>query len=175
MTIKRDLKRHIRERQAKTGESYLTARGHVLAQRPGDPIPVVEPIDATEAAAQLGLRCRVLIFPKLVARFEIRALLGRVRDAILVCDSDLLRDLAIHGQSKPMPLRWLADRVATRRYRERVRAGIGGVGHGGYSLALHADGVAVMCSAWHFHITRPAALVLTMVDETGAELWGQDP
>src|SRR5438067_1395515 len=36
MTAKRDLKRRIRERQAKTGESYTTARRHVLAARDDD-------------------------------------------------------------------------------------------------------------------------------------------
>src|SRR5262245_42299735 len=34
MTKKRDLKRRVRERQQQTGESYVTARRHVLAARP---------------------------------------------------------------------------------------------------------------------------------------------
>lgn len=34
MTIKRDFKRRVRLRQARTGESYVTARRHVLAGRP---------------------------------------------------------------------------------------------------------------------------------------------
>jgi len=33
MTIKKDLKKRVRERQLCTGESYTTARGQVLAQR----------------------------------------------------------------------------------------------------------------------------------------------
>ena len=33
MTRKRDLKRIIRERQSKTGESYTTARIHVMRER----------------------------------------------------------------------------------------------------------------------------------------------
>ena len=33
MTANRDLKRRVRDRQAQTGESYMTALHHVLAQR----------------------------------------------------------------------------------------------------------------------------------------------
>jgi hypothetical protein len=37
MTIQGDLKQHIRTRRAKTGESYTTARAHVLrAREPAD-------------------------------------------------------------------------------------------------------------------------------------------
>lgn len=35
MTVKRDFKRRVRQRQARTGESYVTARRHMLASRPG--------------------------------------------------------------------------------------------------------------------------------------------
>ncbi len=35
MTVKRDFKRRVRQRQARTGESYVTARRHMLANRPG--------------------------------------------------------------------------------------------------------------------------------------------
>src|SRR5262245_24438146 len=34
MTIKRDFKRRVRQRQARTGESYVTARRHLMASRP---------------------------------------------------------------------------------------------------------------------------------------------
>ena len=37
MTVKRDFKRRVRQRQARTGESYVTARRHMVASRPGDP------------------------------------------------------------------------------------------------------------------------------------------
>ena len=35
MTVKRDFKRRVRQRQARTGESYVTARRRLLASRPG--------------------------------------------------------------------------------------------------------------------------------------------
>ncbi len=67
MTAKKDLKRRVRERQAQTGESYVTARRHVVAQAPEPESPkrpvihVDEMHDITEAAAKLGWRCRVVI------------------------------------------------------------------------------------------------------------------
>lgn len=48
MTAKKDLKRRIRDRQAATGESYMTARRHVLAAAP-DHAPSVD--TAAEPAA----------------------------------------------------------------------------------------------------------------------------
>jgi hypothetical protein len=68
MTKRRDLKRRVRERQEKTGESYVTARRHVLVDpaengpapaSPGTAIPVVEMITLTEHATRLGMKCRV--------------------------------------------------------------------------------------------------------------------
>src|SRR5690242_10856808 len=129
MTAKRDLKKRIRDRQAKTGESYTTARRHVLAARdreqesddaddlettnPGatrltpakpevsstdiaantdvpeevhpavrfaeelrrtiatrEPIQVDEVIDVSEAAGELGLACKVLVYERLTKSVE---------------------------------------------------------------------------------------------------------
>ena len=39
MTKDKDLKRRIRARMAKTGESYTTARTHLLARKPSPPLP----------------------------------------------------------------------------------------------------------------------------------------
>jgi hypothetical protein len=39
MTRKADFKQRVRARMAKTGESYATARGHVLAEQSGLPVP----------------------------------------------------------------------------------------------------------------------------------------
>ncbi len=73
----------------------------------------------------------------------------------------------------PRPQRWPLDRAAARRFRDRVRAGIGGASQSGHSLALHVGGVPVLCGAWHMHLGRPPALVLMTLGEAGAELWGQ--
>src|SRR5262245_35386300 len=39
MTKKADFKQRVRARMAKTGESYMTARGHIVADLPGLPMP----------------------------------------------------------------------------------------------------------------------------------------
>jgi hypothetical protein len=50
MTVKRDLKRRVRQRQARTGEAYVTARRHVLAARPAHEVEAEAPTEAeTEA------------------------------------------------------------------------------------------------------------------------------
>jgi hypothetical protein len=106
MTAKKDLKRRIRERQAKTHESYVTARRHVLAAaspeaaRPPDPaaldsdtrfgaeaagdqahraIVVEEMVDLTAAAESLGFRCRVMSSSTLAAKVAHATLLDRMR------------------------------------------------------------------------------------------------
>ena len=81
MTAKKDLKKLVRDRQMRTGESYTTALQHVLRQRPEEappeaepaersPVPVVEIADLSEDAARLGLRCRVTIDAALAARID---------------------------------------------------------------------------------------------------------
>nr|HEX4318091.1 hypothetical protein [Kofleriaceae bacterium] len=175
MTQQRDLKRRIRERQQQTGEAYSTARGHVLAQRdpgdanPVDAIPVVEPLDVTETAALLGLRCRTTVFPLLAAKLSPRILVERVRDALLVCESERLRSLAFHSASSPMPRRWLVDRAGTMAFLERVGAGIGGPSPSGMNLAIHVDGVPVICTAWHPHAEAEPTLVLSTLGDVA---WG---
>jgi FHA domain-containing protein len=56
MTKKRDLKRRVRERQAKTGESYVTARRRVVAAAARAPVtePATEPEPALEPATELA-------------------------------------------------------------------------------------------------------------------------
>src|ERR1044071_4062074 len=43
MTVKRDFKRRVRQRQARTGESYVTARRHLMASRPAAAADADEP------------------------------------------------------------------------------------------------------------------------------------
>jgi protein-L-isoaspartate(D-aspartate) O-methyltransferase len=186
MTDHRDFKRRVRDRQARTGESYMIARRHVLAQRPQPPedaISVVEVLDVTETAANLGFRCRVLVFPRLAAKVDTELLLDKVRGALLLTtddkETDLLRALAFTGVAPNKPTRWMTDLVTSKSFVSRARAGIGGTTRDGYVLALHMAGrdglVTVMCTAWHMFAGRPPTIVLTTIDELGAELWGREP
>ena len=54
MTVKSDLKKRIRARQAKTGESYTAARAHMLRARDGDPGPQT---DSAERVTAIVLKC----------------------------------------------------------------------------------------------------------------------
>lgn len=161
MTAKKDLKRRIRERQARTGESYTAARAQVLAQ--AGPVteeslsktsafPVVELIDATDIAANLGLKCDVLVSPALAQQITPLRVLEKLRDALLATERDpemeLLRGLVFRGVR---PLRdrtrlpgWWDD---VRRFLARAEAGIGGLTQTGDMLAFSAEGVMVIAQA----------------------------
>lgn len=119
MTAKKDLKRRIRERQQRTGESYVVARRAVLAEaepaeRPATPSPllqeksrfvrelqfaappgpivVVEMEDYTALATELGLHCTVSITRKLSEQLEPRAVLARFRDILHGTSEDPLME-----------------------------------------------------------------------------------
>ncbi len=132
MTVKRDLKKRVRARQAETGERYTTAlekvraaaadadRPEAAAEAPtsGMPaagearkpaVPVIEMVDLTALAHQLHLHGQVLMFPHLAERVEARATLLRIREVLLATRedpaTDLLRRALLQGQ--PLPTRML--------------------------------------------------------------------
>jgi hypothetical protein len=165
LTQQKDLKRRIRERMEKTGESYTTARAHVLAERgptsvippdasplsellasPPGRIPVVEPVDVTDVAVELGMKCKVLVNDGIDAR----SALGKLLDVLARTeDVDLIpfRLVALVGR-RPVPARW--GIVEMRTFVARARAGIAGVGPNGWLLAYVSDGIIVlaMVSIW---------------------------
>ncbi len=154
MTDQRDLKRRIRERMARTGESYTTARAHVLNERPAAPaepagparddaMEVVEPIDLTALAAQLGLKCDVKMFPSLAAVIDGKAALVQLRDALLATEGDpstaQFRASVLRGELPPKHGRARADHDELRRFLARAQVGLGGVSPAGNLLALKVD------------------------------------
>ncbi|NVB84120.1 MAG: hypothetical protein HOV81_37440 [Kofleriaceae bacterium] len=117
MTARKDFKRLVRERMARTGESYMIAARHVRADagdapgddpgadpgvdEAGDPeadagddparepaVPVLEMIDLAEVAEPLGFRCRVVIQPSLAERVDAATALARLRDVLLATTMD---------------------------------------------------------------------------------------
>jgi len=193
MTAKRDLKRLIRERQARTGEAYTTARHHVLAQQSKSAVPVLELLDLSRDAARLGFRCGVSMFPGLAERIDSVAVLERIRDVLLTTVGDRgaqrLLSVVLLGERFTSP-RWPLDLVEEgRRLVARAQAGIGGVSAGGSLIALNVEGrrglETVIGFLWQmpigFLVPREPILVLTspedlitlysslgvMVDETG--------
>jgi hypothetical protein len=139
MTAKRDLKRRVRERQTKTGESYMAALHHVRDQRP-NAVPVVELVDVTEVAAALGIKCIVRVEPRLAERIDAAAVLRRLCSALLATTGDpafeLMRSVVLRGESPQARTEF----YETWQFMERVRAGIGGISEGGSLLALTVDG-----------------------------------
>jgi hypothetical protein len=196
MTKKRDLKRHIRERQARTGEAYTTAREHVLAapaepEAPTEPEPpaelgpptidVVDVIDVSDQAAQLGLTCRIGMFPELAAKVDSMVVLERLRGALLATTADPAmerwRAVMLRGE-RPTPPKhdltsWTHHLASRRRFGARVVAGIGGVSDDGQLLALHLngrDGVVVVIASLSLYPrairARGPAVLLTVLDPT---------
>lgn len=153
MTDQRDLKRRVRERMAKTGESYTTARQHILDQRPTPPssaFDVVEPVDLTEPAAALGFKCLVMMFPSLAARINTTAALMKVRDVLLATVDDpatwQLRATVFRGELPPRrPTRMSETNLELGRFVRRAMAGLGGVSEGGTMLALQIESEMVVC------------------------------
>lgn len=160
MTERRDLKRRVRERQARTGESYMTALRHVQEQRdaaePRDPeeprptaIPTVELLDLTELGAPLGMKCRIAMFPRLADQVDAAAMLEKLRDALLATEGDrafaLMRAVVLRGERARVPISATAADEA-RRFVTRAKAGIGGISEGGRMLALQVPGRAGQAS-----------------------------
>lgn len=174
MTEKRDLKRRVRDRQDRTGESYMTALRQVQAQRP-PAFPVVELLDLTELGTPLGFKCRVAMFPGLADRVDAASALAKLRDVLLMTDRDrsleVFRAVTLRGE--PRRFRITQDVVDEgRRFVVRARAGLGGVSDGGRMLALNVDGkqgatmvIFLLCLVPDFvPVLRGPSLILTSLD-----------
>jgi hypothetical protein len=193
MTAKRDLKKRIRDRAARTGESYTAARRHIVGKPSQGAVPFIELRDLSEDAARIGLLCPVHIFPELAQRIDCAAALERIRDALRATDGDpkteLLRSVALRGEQPEAhydlasdPLRdprialMLPHRgvppVVADAFMTRVRAGIGGVSDSGRMLALAVAGrrgmemvvCSLVLSPW-LQRPSPAALLLLGQDD----------
>src|SRR3954467_15353335 len=106
MTANRDLKRRVRDRQAHTGESYMTALQQVLAQRPSSlstSIATVEFIDVSPVAAAAGLRCQVSASPAVAHGVDVGQTLAAFRQMLITTQLDpalrLMRAVALRGET----------------------------------------------------------------------------
>jgi hypothetical protein len=165
MTVKRDLKKRVRARQSRTGERYTTALQEVLAGRPGPGVPVVELVDLTAVAAEVGLKGKVGMFPDLAGRIDGRVALERIRDVLLASSRDpatrLFRAVLVEGElelpegrarfsareaillaamlyGQALPARRGQVDLASDGWRfvERARAGLAGVSDSGLMMAV---------------------------------------
>ncbi len=187
MTAKKDFKRRVRDRQEKTGESYVTARRRVLAQAPaaveraaetpaepaGRPIIVEEMIDLTPAASALGFHCRVYASSKLSGMVEHDALLRRIRGIVDATteDPDMapMRAVILRGERPALPPRGADWWPETRKFIARAVSGIGGISEGGNMVAFVFDATMILADIG-FRQTPvmtdlPPRLVLTAIAE----------
>lgn len=151
MTVKRDLKRRVRERQQKTGERYTTALAHVLRQARGDMSErsiEIEMEEVTERAQAAGLRCRAFLSPEL-SKWKDAKLFERLREVLAATEGDpgterfrrvLLRgekEDALAGQLlKHFPgTALLKQWAAARSFATNLRAGIRGPSRDGLMIA----------------------------------------
>ena len=175
MTERRDLKRRVRERQARTGESYMTALRQVQAQRPGA-IPMIELIDLTERGAALGFKCRIAVFPRVVELIDTAALLACLRDALLATEGDralsLMRRVTLAGQ-RVRTVVSAATLEDAARFVARARAGIGGVSDGGNMLAMQVEDLMLLFTLQltpdFVPVHRDPTLVITSLDDMPAD------
>jgi len=171
MTARRDRKKLVRERQARTGERYTTALQKVLDGKK-EAVPVLELAELTATAAALGFRCKVFAFPDLLARLDPEAILGRIRTALLATEDDpttrALRGVALRGEHPEQAPPTLGGINAARQFVARAEAGLGGVSPGGRMMALYMSGrrgvVTVLCMLWStpmpLYDPREPALIL---------------
>lgn len=195
MTAHRDLKRRVRDRQAHTGESYMTALNHILAQRPTSAIPsaipTVEFLDVSAVAAALGLKCQVTLSPRLAHTIDVEATLERLCETLAASQHDpalaILRTIAVNGQhvASPEPPAGFQEVRDGLLFLRRLRAGLGGISDNGRMLGLRAvarsapaeppldaapSDPLVLVSPWtrpaFAVVDRPPLLIITSLEET---------
>lgn len=152
MTYKRDLKRRVRQRQAETGESYVTALRQVRAAVPGrdaelleaelceaPPVPAisyVEMIDLTEVGAALGMKCLITMDPALLGQLEVSALLRQLRTALGAPQLAMMRAAIMDGEDIDSGI----DLAELQSLERRITHGRAGATPRGSCLALHVEG-----------------------------------
>ena len=136
MTRKKDLKKHVRERQAKTGESYTAALAHVRG-------PAIAALpDKTREAETAGFRCNAVVSAKLQG--DVGPLFVRVREMLEALGARACGPL-LRGETAPVEIPE-ATRLAgeARRFLASVRAGSRGLSPDERLFALEWSGAVVI-------------------------------
>lgn len=152
MTRKKDLKKRVRERQARTGESYTAALAHIRKRT----VEIEELPDATGEARAAGLDCNAVVSkPEL----QEQALFVRVRELLEALGVPLQRPTPVPPAIK------LA--VEARRFLDSVRAGSRGVSKDGSLFALEWKGRVVVGGILGVPGRKPL-LALALLDDIRA-------
>ncbi|HYV47069.1 MAG TPA: hypothetical protein VFA20_19560 [Myxococcaceae bacterium] len=156
MTQKKDLKRRVRERMAKTGERYAAALRQVKAKVESSPEPGLE---ADSYLLESPLRCQLMasrdVYRRVLADRGAR-LVARFAEVVNALEGDpagVLFRRAVRGEPVELQrdvrvamLNW-RERVAERtRYARRLELGLRGVSADGCILAFDHDGQPLVAS-----------------------------
>jgi hypothetical protein len=139
MTRQRDLKRLVRARQERTGESYTTALRHVRGPQRSR-VPVLELIDLTDIGAVLGIKCNVRIVPELAERIDVASTLRQLCTILVTTRQPgfaVLRSVVMHGERPFVSPPSLRDELNFLAF---VLAGFGGVSKSGRMMAFTVTG-----------------------------------
>ena len=168
MTKKKDLKRRVRARQAKTGESYTSALAHIREPR------IPEAPDATKEALAEGLSCTAVVTPELRAMGDLRPLFARVREVLEALASPACGPL-LRGEPSPRRIPEMKDTLEARRFLAAVRKGERGFSRDGRLLALEWRGHVIVGSIWLYFAHGPLLQFSRLGDAPfwPEELWPQ--
>lgn len=139
MTKKKDLKKRVRARQEKTGESYTAA----LAQLRRVRIP--EAPGATIEAQAAGFRCEAVVSSKLRALGDLRPLFTRLRELLEGLGAEACGPL-LRGEQTPRRVPQVRDMIEARRFFMEVRTGKRGLGPDGRLVAFEWGGLTVLAA-----------------------------
>ncbi|MGZ3459390.1 MAG: hypothetical protein ACXU86_12910 [Archangium sp.] len=151
MTIKKDLKKRVRERQEKTGESYTTARMHVLHHaEAGAPKVREESLrEVTPLAEPVGLKGQVFLTPRFPEPLA-RPALERLREVLLATGDEpatrRMRAVLLRGEPDPLDLGSIPQVWSQSfGFARKLRLGLRGPSPSGRILSfdLQADGAPV--------------------------------
>jgi hypothetical protein len=117
MTKKKDLKKRVRARQAKTGESYTTALAHLREPQ------IPEAPNATAEAQAEGFHCHAVVSPKLRAVGDLRSLFARLREMLEGLGAEACGPL-FRGERMPCRMPQMSDLLEARRFLQSRERGL---------------------------------------------------
>ncbi|QRN94686.1 hypothetical protein JRI60_37045 [Archangium violaceum] len=151
MTLKKNLKKRVRARQEKTGESYTTARMHVLNQEQASRPKVSQESlrEVTPLVDEVGLTGQAFLMPRFLESLA-RPALKRLRELLLATRDEpatqRMRAVLLNGEPDTMDFASLSrEWVQTQAFLRNLRLGMRGPSRSGrlLSFELRADGMPV--------------------------------
>jgi hypothetical protein len=131
MTKQKDLKKRVRARQEKTGESYTAALAHVRRE-----VDIPEAPSATAEARAAGLRCEAVVSPRLQELGDLAPLFVRLRELLEALSAEACGPL-LRGERPALRVPTMQDLVEARRFLAAVREGERGLSRDGRMVAFN--------------------------------------